>query len=475
MMVMSERNGFLDSVFDKTLHNLRAAWRDIAESARNAIGAPLRPELSGEDAERLREQMRNCLEGRGGEVSARARAADLGRTYLALNAVGRERFLRILAESFDIDRAAVDASCVELAGKSGADRLRAELALRRALEPPRVKLLTQFNALPDGVKFLVDMRAELMAMSRGDAVLGALEQDLKALLAHWFDIGFLELRRITWEAPAALLEKLIVYEAVHEIRGWTDLKNRLEADRRCFAFFHPRMPDEPLIFVEVALTRGIADSIHPLLDENAPLGDPASADTAIFYSISNCQAGLAGISFGNFLIKRVVDSLAAELPRLKNFATLSPCPGFRSWLDEQLAAEGGNFLTIAEQRAIRALSASGEEMTLSKALAIADWHDDDAMMRALREPLLRLCARYLMLEKTATGRARDPVAHFHLSNGARLERLNWAADLSPKGLQQSAGIMINYLYRLSEIEANHEAYTDEGRIAASTQLRALLR
>jgi malonyl-CoA decarboxylase len=472
---MTERTGFLDTVLDKTLSNLRTAWRDIAESARSVIGAPLRPELSGEDSERLREQMRNCLEGRGGEVSARARAADLGRTYLALNATGRARFLRVLAESFDIDQEAVDACCAALAGTSGAARRRAERALRQALEAPRVKLLTQFNALPEGVKFLVDMRAELLALARDDALLAALEQDLKSLLASWFDIGFLELRRITWEAPAALLEKLIVYEAVHEIRGWTDLKNRLEADRRCFAFFHPRMPDEPLIFVEVALTRGIADSIHPLLDESAPLGDPASADTAIFYSISNCQKGLAGISFGNFLIKRVVDSLAAELPRLKTFATLSPSPGFRPWLDDQLAADENAMLTAAEQRAIRALPGPAGEGGLHALLGMPGWHDDESAMRVLREPLLRLCARYLMLEKTATGRARDPVAHFHLSNGARLERLNWAADLSPKGLQQSAGIMINYLYRLSEIEDNHETYTDEGRIAASPQLRTLLR
>ncbi|HEX3501198.1 MAG TPA: malonyl-CoA decarboxylase [Stellaceae bacterium] len=472
---MTERTGFLDTVLDRTLSNLRTAWRDIAESARSVIGAPLRPELSGEDSERLRAQMRNCLEGRGGEVSARARAADLGRTYLALNATGRARFLRVLAESFDIDQEAVDACCAELAGTSGAARRRAERALRQALEAPRVRLLTQFNALPEGVKFLVDMRSELLALARDDALLAALEQDLKALLASWFDIGFLELRRITWEAPAALLEKLIVYEAVHEIRGWTDLKNRLEADRRCFAFFHPRMPDEPLIFVEVALTRGIADSIHPLLDESAPLGDPASADTAIFYSISNCQKGLAGISFGNFLIKRVVDSLATELPRLKTFATLSPSPGFRPWLDDQLATDGDAVLTAAEQRVIRALPGAAGEGGLHTLFATPGWQDGEAAMRVLREPLLRLCARFLMLEKTATGRARDPVAHFHLSNGARLERLNWAADLSPKGLQQSAGIMINYLYRLSEIEDNHETYTDDGRIAASSQLRALLR
>ena len=201
---MSERGtSFFDTVIDRTLNNLRSAWRDVAESARNVIGAPVRPELSGDDTERLRERMRNCLEGRGGEVSSRARAADLGHTYLALNATGRERFLRLLAEGFDVDRAAVDSTAARLAGASGAERLRAERALRQALEAPRVRLLTQFNGLPEGVKFLVDMRAELMALSRDDVVLAGLEQDLKALLAHWFDIGFLELRRITWEAPAA--------------------------------------------------------------------------------------------------------------------------------------------------------------------------------------------------------------------------------------------------------------------------------
>jgi len=282
-------------------------------------------------------------------------------------------------------------------------------------------------------------------------------------------------QRLQAMEATALLEKLIVYEAVHEIRGWTDLKNRLEADRRCFAFFHPRMPDEPLIFVEVALTRGIADSIHPLLDESAPLGDPMGADTAIFYSISNCQKGLAGISFGNFLIKRVVDSLAAELPRLKAFATLSPSPGFRNWLDELLAAGENGVLSVAEQRAIDALPNGSGASGLRQLLGSPGWHESEPIMRALRAPLLRLCARFLMLEKTAAGRARDPVAHFHLSNGARLERLNWAADLSPKGLQQSAGIMMNYLYRLSEIESNHEAYTAEGMIAASTAIRTLIR
>ena len=292
------------------------------------------------------------------------------------------------------------------------------------------------------------------------------------MLANWFDIGFLELKRITWELPAALLEKLMAYEAVHEIRGWTDLKNRLEADRRCFAFFHPRMPDEPLIFVEVALVAGMASDIHALLDEAAPIGDPHAADTAIFYSISNCQRGLAGISFGDFLIKRVVDALAAELPRLSVFATLSPVPGFRAWLERQSRPAPGDLLLPAERTAIEAL---GEGVPGNDLPALLDRHADPRIAAVLRDPMMRLCARYLLHERTPSGRALDPVAHFHLSNGARVERLNWLGDISPKGLQQSAGIMVNYLYRLAEIEANHEAYRGEGRVVASSAIRNLAR
>ena len=272
--------------------------------------------------------MRACLEGRGGEVTARARATALGRAYLSLEEAGRLRFLKMLAEEFDVDRDAVDAAAAALTTATDpADRRKAEHRLREALEAPRVRLLTQFNALPDGVKFMVDMRAELLRMSRDEPSLRGLEADLKRVLANWFDVGFLELRRITWRSPALLLEKLIAYEAVHEIRGWTDLKNRLDSDRRCYAFFHPRMPDEPLIFVAVALVTGMADNIHDLLDEDSPVADPDAADTAIFYSISNAQQGLAGISFGNFLIKRVVDDLSGEFKNLKTFATLSPIPG----------------------------------------------------------------------------------------------------------------------------------------------------
>src|SRR5271156_4039595 len=244
---MSEGTGFLDRISNLG-GSLRGAWRDIAASARGMIGNQPRPELAREDAERVRRQLRECLDGKGGEVSARARAADLGRIYLALNTTGRERFLRIIAEEFDIDHAAAGELAARLKSASGDfESRKLERELRQALEPPRVRLLTQFNALPEGVKFLVDMRAEVMRLSRDDTELAALGQDLKALLAGWFDIGFLELRRIDWESPASLLEKLTVYEAVHEIRGWNDLKNRLAADRRCFAFFPPKKPGQPLI------------------------------------------------------------------------------------------------------------------------------------------------------------------------------------------------------------------------------------
>src|SRR5271163_3703280 len=350
--------GFFEGVFDRTLTNLRGAWRDIALSARGVLSRTPRPELSSDDIGRLREQMLSCLDGRGGEVTARARAADLGRTYLSLDANGRERFLRLLAGEFDVDRGEIDRCCAVLAKAGGtAERVAAERDLRNALEPPRITLLRQFNALPEGVKFLVDRRAELLDLGQHDPILHGLEEDLKRLLANWFDIGFLELKRITWESPAALLEKLMAYEAVHEIRSWTDLKNRLEADRRCFAFFHPRMPDEPLIFVEVALVKGMAGNIHALLDESAPLGDANAADTAIFYSISNCQRGLNGISFGDFLIKRVVDALAAELPRLKVFATLSPVPGFRAWLAKE--GQRPDVLLPTEAKTLAAIAGNG--------------------------------------------------------------------------------------------------------------------
>jgi malonyl-CoA decarboxylase len=473
---MSERAtiGFYDTVVDRTFGKLRNVWREIATSTRGVLGSP-RSDLPEDDAQRLQQQMQSCLDGSGGEVSARARAAELGRTYLALTKAGRERFLQIMAGEFDIDRAAIDRCCARLAAaKTPAERAPAERALRAALTAPRVRLLRQFNALPEGVKFLVDRRAEVIALADSDIAMRGLADDLRELLGDWFDIGFLELKRISWDSPAALLEKLIAYEAVHEIQSWNDLKNRLEADRRCFAFFHPRMPDEPLIFVEVALVKGMAGNIHALLDESAPLGDPNAADTAIFYSISNCQRGLNGISFGDFLIKRVVDALAAELPRLKVFATLSPVPGFRAWLVKQ--RQRPDLLHPAEAKALSAALGNGTDAPdLVTLIERPGWQSDAVLAEAVHEPLLRLCAQYLLQEKGRSGRAADPVAHFHLTNGARVERLNWLGDTSDKGLQQSAGTMVNYLYRLDHIETNHEAYRGDGRVAASSAVRHLLR
>ncbi len=450
-------------LIDRALSRITAAWRDMASS------------VVGQDDQSLEDQMWDCLNGRGGEVSARNRAARLAQEYQAADDAGRLEFLRVLA-GFDADPEAVATAYagVQAAGDAMA-RASATAALRRALEPPRVKLLTQFTSIPDGRKFLVDMRGFLMKTRREDPLLGALESDLRGLLAAWFDIGFLELHRIDWTSPAALLEKLVAYEAVHAIKSWRDLKNRLDSDRRCYAFFHPRMPGEPLIFVEVALVRGLADSVQRLLDEDAPLQDPKLADTAIFYSISNCQPGLAGISFGNFLIKRVVEELSAEFRNLKTFATLSPIPGFRRWLDQTLAAADHTLLSPEESASLSsALPAETPAKSLASIVASRGWWDTPGLRKTAEPILARLCARYLLTEGQKK-RARDPVAHFHLSNGARVERLNIAGDTSDKGAKESATLMVNYLYDLAKIDEWHEDYAGEGKRNASTAVRKLAR
>ena len=462
-------------LWDRAVRNLRGAWDKIARSDSELLPTSLSPELSDADRVKLVEQMQACLEGRGGEVSARARAAALGHAYLALNDQGRRRFLETMADEFGPERDAVDAAVEALRVSAGDDaRQLAEKDLKAALVAPRVRLLTQFNALPEGVKFLVDMRAELLAYAHESAALTELEQDLKSLLASWFDVGFLELRQITWQAPAALLEKLAAYEAVHAITGWEDLKHRLAPDRRCFAFFHPRMPDEPLIFVWVALVDGIAGNIQELLDAKALLADAEAADSAVFYSISNAQTGLRGINFGDFLIKRVVDSLCRELPALKNFATLSPIPGFRKWLTETEEAKG-SLLTAAETQSLEDALGDPGLSGLSQVLSDRGWRNNEMLVEAVKQPLMRLCAHYLLEERRPGGTTLDSVAHFHLSNGARMDRLNWLADTSRNGIEQSAGLMMNYRYRLGDIEKNHEAYRGGGEIRASSAVRGLLK
>ena len=464
------------SRIERALRRLMRAWRGgAAGRKRDDSIQDLAPDLPEPDLERVRKQIESCLAGRGGEVSARRRAAELGHSYRSLSEAGRERFLRLLASDYGIDQGAVRtfaAAVVEAEEGEALDA--AEDELRRALVAPRVRLFTQFNALPEGVKFLVDMRADLMRLGTRDRGVATVERDLKDLLVSWFDIGFLELRRITWEAPAHLLEKLIAYEAVHEIRSWDDLKNRLDSDRCCYAFFHPRMPDEPLIFIEVALVNGMADNVEALLDEDAPAEDPTMADTAIFYSISNAQRGLAGVSFGEFLVKRVVDDIARILPNIKTFATLSPVPGFRAWLDRRLD-KGEALLTGGENRALAAaVHVVADDANFQTALEHhAAKGQDQTLQDALRAPLLRLCARYLLEEKRGS-RARDRVAHFHLANGARLERLNWPVRPGAAELRRSYGIMVNYVYAPDDIEANHEAYRDSGAVAASDAVKSLL-
>ena len=452
-------------LLDRAIRRITDAWRDMA-----AAVAP------AED-ESIPAQMRACLAARGGEVSARNRAAKLGEAYLAADASGRLAFLRDLA-SFEADPEAIAQAAARFAeaAEDASARSAATAALRRALEPPRLRLLTQFTTIPDGVKFLVDLRAELLALRDTDAALAGLEADLRSLLAAWFDIGFLDLQRIDWSAPASLLEKLVGYEAVHEIRGWRDLKNRLDSDRRCYAFFHPRMPQEPLIFVEVALVQGLSGSVQALLDQKAPVLDPREADTAIFYSISNCQRGLAGISFGNFLIKRVVEVLSTEFRNLRTFATLSPVPGFRRWLAKALAANPADLLREGEAAMLRATvpDAASAPAALVALLARRGWVRDPETTKLLEPVLLRLAAHYLLTEGRGR-RAADPVAHFHLSNGARIERLCPLADISDKGVRESASLMVNYLYDPARIEQNHEDYAGEGRRNAAQAIRRLLK
>jgi len=360
-----------------------------------------------------------------------------------------ERVARELAPNAD----AIVAAAQGFIATRGADAYR---RLAAAVESPTEELFTRFNTAPGAIRVLVKMREHLLDLLDDRPHLLPLEHDLQHLFHSWVNPGFLEFERIDWRTSATVLEKLIAYEAVHEIAGWDDLRRRLGDDRRCFAFFHPVLPDEPLIFVEVALTRGLPDAIGPLL-EAWPPGAAGPADTAVFYSINNCQRGLVGISFGNFLLKEVVDSISAELPGVRVFATLSPVPGFRRWLEEELRDLKNPLFARSERRQISGLA----------------WTPDELRQPAVKSLLLGLCAHYL-LEARQNGHAADPVARFHLGNGASIERVLGGADLSEKGIRQSAGIMVNYLYRAEDIVANHETYVRETRIAASASVKRLL-
>ncbi|HLW13107.1 MAG TPA: malonyl-CoA decarboxylase family protein [Casimicrobiaceae bacterium] len=453
-----------------TLPNRTSVWNWLGRRKDVSIDAPSARFAVG----RVRRIFAECVSEIGGEASARARAATLATIYRGLDDGGKRGFLSLLA----MQAGAADVSAAPLVDdflkSSGAAHRLAALRLRAVLAGASLRILRQFNLLEDGVKFLVDLRADALRLANGDAELSIIDEELLALFRDWFALGNLELRRISWDSPAALLERLMAYEAVHEIRSWADLRHRLQSDRRCYAFFHPRMPEEPLVFVEVALMQRVASSIDPLLDETAPACDPHSAGAAVFYSISSTQTGLRGVSFGGFLIKRVVENLLGEFPRLATFATLSPVPRFRRWLDARVGS-GAQLLLSDRNGTGRDKGARNRdpEVALQHALA-GDLPVDRAATAALEAVLLPLCARYLVLEKE-DGLPIDPVARFHFGNGARLDRLNWLANTSSRGLQESLGIMVNYVYEPSEIEENHEAYFRDGKVATSAGVRRLLR
>jgi len=425
---------------------LRQALAFVAQRGRSLFGPPRRSSPTSSI-----ENLALDLLSERGEATSMARADAIVRLYGSLSKEQRELFHLFLALNFLPEATRLKAAAKAYLNAATPETV-AELAL--ASEPPRQELIRRMNVAPGATALLVRMREELLAGLEKQPQLKPLEQDLRRLLASWFNRGFLTLKRIDWSSSAAVLEKVIAYEAVHEIRGWDDLRRRLAPDRRCFAFFHPALPDEPLIFVEVALCQGLASKIAPLLSASAPAEDPTEADTAIFYSISNCQPGLRGISFGNFLIKQVVEELRAELPGLKRFATLSPVPGFRRWLGEQASA--------------------GSDSELPAAALDINWASAERVSPAIKAVLQRLLATYLTASNAGKG-PEDPVAHFHLGNGARLERLHWAANMSPRGIAESLGMMVNYVYEPKTIEDNHEQFAAAGRVARSAEVEDLLK
>jgi malonyl-CoA decarboxylase len=428
----------------------------IAERGRELMGreTSARPPQPAD----LRTMTEALLSGRG-EASGVALAQDLLAAYANAHETERAAFLRTLARDYGPDHERLEKAARAYLARRSTETV---IELTAAAEPRRQEVIRRLNRAPGGTAALIRMREHVLDLMRSDPELAPLDLDFAHLLTSWFNRGFLVLRRIDWTTPANILEKITEYEAVHTIRSWHDLRNRLEPpDRRCYAFFHPQIADDPLIFVEIALTRDTPDAIAPLLDlARAPLS-PAGATTAVFYSISNCQRGLAGISFGNFLIKQVVEELKRELPRLTTFVTLSPVPGFAQWLTEQRKAPHSSYIPPAD-------------VAVLKELDDPAWPTSPRLSE-MEGAIMAAAAAYFLRAKTSRGKPIDPVARFHLGNGARLERINFLGDTSTKGLRQSYGVMVNYLYDLPNIESNHEAYAEKREVVASSAVRRLLR
>ena len=441
------------SFFGELLQTISDRGRALVERTRGRRSAP------AERSENLVDLCEELVSVRG-EASGTALARDILLQFAELTTGPRIAFFEALAHRFgpDTDRIA---RAVQAWRDAPSDATAAEL--HDAAEPRRQELFRRLNLAPAGTKSLVAMRERLMdAMDHRDD-LAAVDADFVHLFSSWFNRGFLVLRRIDWSTPANILEKIIHYEAVHEIDDWRDLRARIDpSDRRCYAFFHPALVDEPLIFVEVALTREIADAVPPILAARRETIPAERANTAIFYSISNCQRGLTGVSFGSFLIKQVAAEISRELPRIATFVTLSPVPAFAAWLRRELKEDPPKAIAADDRAELMALE-TGE------------WFKDPDGAERLREPLMRAAATFFLTARTRTRAPVDPVARFHLGNGARLERIDWLADPSPKGLAQSFGVMVNYLYDLDDIEKNHEAYAGSRTIVASNAVKKLAR
>src|SRR5437762_3731537 len=443
---------------DSTADMANAFFTDLLSTISERSRTLLRRGDSPDGRQNTSELVELCealLSGRG-EASGTAMAREVLDFYHELDAGARLEFFQELARHYGPDREKL-AEAIAAWREQPSDDDASDLHF--ASEPRRQELFRRLNRAPGGTSELVQMRADLLGLMKGHSDLAGLDRDIVHLLSSWFNRGFLVLRKIDWSTPANILEQIIRYEAVHEIRDWDDLRRRIDPiDRRCYAFFHPALVDEPLIFVEVALTETIPGAIAPLLAEDRQLVPTERARTAVFYSISNTQRGLGGISFGSFLIKQVVEELRRELPKLENFVTLSPVPDFMRWLKQ-----AGDVPVTEEDR------------TLLENLEKPDWFTNPELAAQLRSVLEPLAVHYFLKARSPKGRLIDSVARFHLGNGARLERINWLGDVSPKGLRESAGIMVNYLYRLEDIEKNHEAYANQGEIAASQTVKRLLR
>jgi malonyl-CoA decarboxylase len=441
------------SFFGELMQTISERGRALVDRTRGRRGA------GAERSESLVDMCEELVSVRG-EASGTALARDILVRFGELTTGPRIHFFEALAHRFGPDRERIERA-VEAWRQAPSDVTAA--GLHRAAEPRRQELLRRLNLAPGGTKALVVMREKLMDAMDHREDLAAVDADFVHLFSSWFNRGFLVLRRIDWSTPAIILEKIIHYEAVHEIDDWRDLRARIDPpDRRCYAFFHPALVDEPLIFVEVALTGEIANAIPPILAAKRDMVAAERATTAVFYSISNCQRGLAGVSFGSFLIKQVAAEISRELRRLSTFVTLSPAPSFAGWLKRELAQDTPKAIASDDRAPLAALESP-------------DWVKDPATVERLREPLMRAAATYFLTARTRTRAPVDPVARFHLGNGARLERINWLGDPSPKGLAQSFGIMVNYLYDLDDIEKNHEAYAGNRTIVASSAVRKLAR